>query len=118
VITYTAFGTLGTAAAPFDLGRTATHEVGHWLNLRHIWGDDGTGCSGSDFVDDTPNQASENTGRPTFPSVSCDNGPDGDLFMNYMDYVDDVAMFMFTTGQVQRMQTCLDNDRPTFVEQD
>jgi hypothetical protein len=118
VITYTAFGTLGTAAEPFDLGRTATHEVGHWLNLRHIWGDDGTGCSGSDFVDDTPNQAGENTGRPTFPSVSCDNAPNGDLFMNYMDYVDDVAMFMFTSGQVQRMQTCLDNDRPTFVDPD
>ena len=57
VILHTAFGTTGTAAAPFDLGRTATHEVGHWLNLRHIWGDDGDGCSGTDFVDDTPNQA-------------------------------------------------------------
>ena len=43
-----AFGTTGTAAAPFDLGRTATHEIGHWLNLFHIWGDDGTGCSGND----------------------------------------------------------------------
>ncbi|GAA3039712.1 hypothetical protein GCM10020000_17610 [Streptomyces olivoverticillatus] len=54
VILHSAFGTGGTAAAPFDLGRTATHEVGHWLNLFHIWGDDGTGCSGSDFVADTP----------------------------------------------------------------
>ncbi|WP_214403549.1 zinc metalloprotease [Pseudonocardia lacus] len=116
VITFTAFGTLGTAAEPFDQGRTATHEIGHWLNLRHIWGDDGTGCSGSDFVDDTPNQGGENTGRPTFPSVSCDNGPHGDLYMNYMDYVDDVAMFMFTSGQAQRMRACLDNDRSSFVE--
>ena len=114
VITHTAFGTLGTAAEPFDLGRTATHEVGHWLNLRHIWGDDGDGCSGSDFVADTPNQGSENTGRPTFPRISCDNGPNGDLFMNYMDYTDDVAMFLFTTGQVARMQACLDTDRQSF----
>jgi Pregnancy-associated plasma protein-A len=114
VITYTAFGTTGTAAAPFDLGRTATHEVGHWLNLRHIWGDDGTGCSGSDFVDDTPNQGGSNFGTPAFPAVSCSNGPGGDLFMNYMDYVDDRAMFMFTGGQVQRMQACLDTDRSTI----
>ncbi len=114
VVTHTAFGTLGTATEPFDLGRTTTHEVGHWLNLRHIWGDDGTGCNGSDFVADTPNQGSENTGRPTFPRVSCDNGPNGDLFMNYMDYTDDVAMFMFTAGQVARMQTCLNTDRQSF----
>jgi len=111
VITYTAFGTTGTATAPFNLGRTATHEIGHWLNLRHIWGDDGTGCNGSDFVDDTPNQGGSNIGTPAFPHVSCNNGPNGDLFMNYMDYVDDAAMFMFTAGQVTRMLTALDNER-------
>ena len=114
VITHTAFGTTGTAAAPFDKGRTATHEIGHWLNLRHIWGDDASACSGSDFVDDTPNQASANTGKPTFPHISCSNGPNGDLFMNYMDYVDDAAMFMFTTGQVVRMQAALDGPRSTI----
>ena len=91
VVLHTAFGTTGTAAPPFDLGRTATHEIGHWLNLFHIWGDDGTGCNGSDLVEDTPNQAGPNTGVPTFPHVSCNNGPNGDLFMNYMDYTDDAA---------------------------
>jgi hypothetical protein len=111
VITHTAFGTQGTASDPFNLGRTTTHEVGHWLNLRHIWGDDGTGCNGSDFVDDTPNQASSNTGTPQFPSLSCNNGPDGDMFMNYMDYSDDDSMFMFTSGQVLRMQATLDGVR-------
>ena len=111
VITHTAFGTTGTAAAPFDKGRTATHEIGHWLNLRHIWGDDGTGCSGSDFVDDTPNQGGPNGGKPSFPHVSCNNGPNGDMFMNYMDYVDDDAMMMFTQGQITRMQACLDGPR-------
>jgi len=114
VILHSAFGDTGTAAAPFNLGRTATHEIGHWLNLRHIWGDDGTGCAGSDFVDDTPNQGGGNFGTPTFPHVSCGNGPNGDLFMNYMDYVDDVAMFMFTQGQVGRMQAALDGPRSSI----
>ena len=111
VILHSAFGTTGTAAPPFHLGRTATHEIGHWLNLNHIWGDDGTGCSGTDNVADTPNQAGPNVGTPTFPHVSCSNGPNGDMFMNYMDYVDDPAMFMFSTGQVSRMQACLDGPR-------
>jgi len=112
VILHSAFGTGGTAAAPFDLGRTATHEVGHWLNLRHIWGDDGNGCNGSDFVDDTPNQAGPNFNKPAFPHASCNNGPDGDMFMNYMDYVDDEAMFLFTAQQVVRMRAALDAARP------
>lgn len=114
VITDTGFGVGGTARAPFDLGRTATHEIGHWLNLRHIWGDDGTGCSGSDFVEDTPNCAGPNTGKPVFPHVTCSNGPAGDLFMNYMDYTDDAAMTMFTAGQVFRMQAALDSARATI----
>ncbi|GGX84813.1 zinc metalloprotease [Massilia dura] len=109
-----AFGTTGTAAAPFDLGRTTTHEIGHWLDLFHIWGDDGTGCSGSDNVADTPNQGGANTGAPTFPHVSCNNGPNGDMYMNYMDYVDDRAMVMFTAGQVARMQACLDGVRASI----
>lgn len=104
VIDYQYFGTIGTATAPFNKGRTATHEVGHWLNLYHIWGDDGTGCTGSDLVSDTPNQADENYGCPTFPQVSCSNGPNGDMFMNYMDYTDDACMNMFSTGQSARMQ--------------
>jgi hypothetical protein len=111
VMLHSAFGTTGSAAAPFNLGRTATHEVGHWLNLRHIWGDDGTGCAGSDFVDDTPNAGGPNFGTPAFPHVTCGNGPNGDLFMNYMDYVDDQAMFMFTHGQALRMQATLDGPR-------
>lgn len=111
VVTHTGFGTTGTAAAPFDRGRTTTHEIGHWLNLRHIWGDDGDGCSGSDFVDDTPNQGGSNLGKPAFPSISCSNGPNGDMFMNYMDYVDDDTMVMFSEGQIQRMHACLDGPR-------
>ena len=114
VILNTAFGTEGTAAAPFNLGRTLTHEVGHWLNLRHIWGDT-LDCSGGDRVADTPNCEGPNTGKPAFPKLSCTNGPNGDMFMNYMDYVDDDAMFMFTAGQVARMSACLAGPRKSFL---
>jgi hypothetical protein len=106
VILHSAFGTQGTATAPFNLGRTTTHEVGHWLNLRHIWADT-MGCSGTDYVSDTPNALTPNYGTPTFPHISCDNGPNGDMFMNYMDYVDDAAMFLFSVGQATRMNACL-----------
>jgi hypothetical protein len=115
VILHSGFGTNGTAAAPFDLGRTTTHEIGHYLNLFHIWGDDGTGCSGSDECADTPNQAGPNFGVPTFPHVTCSNGPNGDLFVNYMDYTDDRGMVMFTDDQVARMEACLDTVRTNLI---
>ncbi|HUS02270.1 MAG TPA: zinc metalloprotease [Chitinophagaceae bacterium] len=106
VILYSAFGSRaiyhqGTYIRDYDLGRTASHEVGHWMNLIHIWGDDGSSCSGSDRVDDTPNQAGENYGCPSFPHISCSNS--GDMSMNYMDYTDDACMYMFSKGQVARM---------------
>ncbi len=105
VIDYTAFGTIGTATAPFNLGRTATHEIGHWLNLSHLWEE------GEDEVSDTPVQAEPNYRSPSFPHVSGDNGPHGDMFMNFMDYTDDQCKVMFTEGQVARMQACLDGPR-------
>jgi hypothetical protein len=108
------FGTKGTVTAPFNLGRTATHEIGHFFNLRHIWGD-APNCAGNDFVDDTPPQEDANYNKPVFPHVSCNNGPNGDMFMNYMDYVDDDTMFMFTPGQVARMHTTLDGPRNGLV---
>ncbi|HYM35460.1 MAG TPA: zinc metalloprotease [Steroidobacteraceae bacterium] len=113
VILNTAFGTNGTAKAPFNLGRTATHEVGHWLNLNHIWGDT-SDCSGTDHVADTPNAQQPNFGTPAFPHISCGNGPNGDMFMNYMDYVDDKVMVMFTHGQVARMQATMAGPRSSI----
>jgi hypothetical protein len=98
VIDYRYFGRTGTATAPYNKGRTATHEIGHWLNLRHIWGD--ANC-GNDYVSDTPTQQEANYGCPTFPKPSCGNT--SDMFMNYMDYVDDACMNMFTLGQSSRM---------------
>lgn len=114
VITYKGFGTNGTAQAPFNKGRTTTHEVGHYLNLRHIWGDT-PDCSGSDMVADTPNAAGPNFGQPPFPHVTCNNGPNGDMFVNYMDYTDDAGMFMFTTQQVLRMRAALDTARSGLI---
>lgn len=102
VIHYKYFGTIGTATAPYHKGRTATHEIGHWLNLRHIWGD--ANC-GSDLVSDTPTQQTSNYGCPSYPHVTCSNGTNGDMFMNYMDYTDDACMYMFSTGQKTRMQS-------------
>ena len=110
VILNTAFGTTGTVEEPFHLGRTAVHEVGHWLGLRHIWGDRND-CTGDDFVADTPKAQQANTGKPEFPHITCNNGPNGDMFMNYMDYTDDDAMFMFTVGQIARMNATLSGPR-------
>lgn len=114
VINYRAFGTQGTAQAPFDKGRTVTHEIGHFFNLRHIWGDT-EDCSGSDFVADTPNCAGPNYGKPGFPHVTCNNGPNGDMYVNYMDYTDDGSMFMFTTQQVMRMRSALEGPRKSLM---
>lgn len=99
-------------ATPYHLGRTATHEVGHWLNLYHIWGDDGTGCSGSDQVSDTPNQAGATSGCPAFPKTdACTSTSPGVMFMNYMDYSTDACMNMFTNGQSTRMNATLNGTR-------
>lgn len=116
VINHTGFGTTGTANPPFNLGRTGVHEIAHWLDLLHIWGDDKDGCFGSDNVSDTPNQAGPNNKAPTFPRISCDNGPHGDAFMNYMDYVDDAAMYMFTQGQLARMDAALAGPRASLSQ--
>ncbi len=111
VIGYLYFGTIGSASPPFNLGRTATHEIGHWLHLYHIWGDDNGACWGSDDVDDTPNQGPENYNCPAYPHITCDNGPYGDMFMNYMDYTDDDCMNIFTNGQSTRMNSALNGPR-------
>lgn len=118
VVLNTAFGTSGIASPPFNLGRTATHEVGHYLNLAHIFGDSRVpNCTDTDFVPDTPNQFGPNFHAPTFPTVSCNNGPNGDMFMNYMDYVNDASMYMFTLDQVVRMKAALTSVRRGILSQ-
>lgn len=89
-----------TAGSVYGHGRTATHEVGHWLNLRHIWGDGR--CQQDDFVLDTPSSDGPNYGCPTYPTVNCQSN---DMTMNYMDYTYDDCMYMFSNGQNDRMRT-------------
>jgi hypothetical protein len=102
VVLYTAFGTKGTAISPFNRGRTATHEIGHWLNLIHVWGD--ADC-GDDEVADTPPQSAATYGNPSGIVISCGNTPYGNLYMDYMDFTDDIGMHLFTYGQRDRMRT-------------
>lgn len=103
VIDYRYFGLSGAINAPYNLGRTTTHELGHWFGLLHIWGDDGSSCSGSDNVSDTPNQASENyTCNTGVVTDACSPSAPGIMYQNYMDYTDDACMVMFTSGQKTR----------------
>ncbi len=101
VILYSAFGRVGTLTTPYDQGRTLTHELGHFLGLRHTWGD--TNC-GDDYCPDTPTQQGPNYGCPSFPHVTCSNGPNGDLFQDFLDYSNDACMALFTSDQKGRMQ--------------
>jgi len=101
----------GTYAAPQVTGRTITHEVGHWLGLRHIWGD---GSCASDYCNDTPPATTQNVGSPTYPlnAGSCsspNNSPDGEMFMNFMDYSSDPNKYMFTVDQMTRALTAMAN---------
>ncbi len=100
VIGYNFFGRVGTLSAPFNKGRTATHEVGHWMNLRHIWGD---ATCGNDFIDDTPLHNTANYGCPAVGHKSTCTGTPIEMTMNYMDYTDDNCMYMFSNGQKSRM---------------
>ena len=101
-----------TAGGVYGHGRTATHEVGHWLNLRHIWGDGR--CRQDDFVADTPSSDAPNYGCPSYPTVNCKSN---DMTMNYMDYVYDDCMYMFSKGQNDRMRAIFaeGGSRESFV---
>ena len=118
VIGYRYFGTTGVVQAPYNKGRTATHEIGHWLNLDHLWG--AWGNCGTDQVNDTPKQDSENYSCPGFPANpnSCNTtNPNGDMFMNYMDYTNDACMNLFTQGQKTRMISAINQYRSNHLTQ-
>ncbi|HKR04969.1 MAG TPA: zinc-dependent metalloprotease [Bacteroidia bacterium] len=105
VVHYECIGGLNTPGtlAPYNLGRIATHQVGHWLNLQHF----GTNCSTLGTGICQPPQQSMPTGCPAFPEITCNNGPNGNEFMNFMQGVNDSCMNMFHYGQITRMNACL-----------
>jgi hypothetical protein len=135
---------IGTAANPcyvdpnYNMGRTLTHEAGHYFGLFHIWGDDGGACTSSDFrnlggacvisdptlagaagdntIGDTPNQGDQNFGCPSGTLTnSCSANPPGDMYQNYMDYTDDACMTMFTKKQAERMEWVVANCRSGYL---
>jgi hypothetical protein len=111
VIHYRNFGRIGNLDPHYNEGRTATHEIGHWLDLYHIWGDDFGSCDGSDEVDDTPNARDANYYCPTHPRITVCNST-GEMFMNYMDYSDDDCLNIYTQGQKERMWAAINTARP------
>jgi hypothetical protein len=113
VVDYRTFGTVGRLAVDHNLGRTTTHEVGHYFNLLHPWGNE-EGCEFDDGVSDTPLQEKPNAHCPDGPRFSCDNAPLGDMHMNYMDYTMDRCSNLFTQGQKSRMLAALNNYRETL----
>lgn len=119
VIQYTAFGTTGSVGRVYNLGRTATHEIGHYFGLKHIWGDDNGGCTIDDGIADTPLQGDNTYGCPSFPKLdNCSPTFPGIMFMNYMDYTDDACMHLFTAGQVDRMRFVLENISESLMSSD
>jgi hypothetical protein len=113
-INYIYFGTTGSTP-PYNLGGTLTHELGHCFNLYHIWGDDGGSCTGTDYNNDTPNQASENMNTSNWSGVhtdACATSSPGMMYMNFMDYSDDIDYANFTPNQVSRMAAVIGTSGP------
>lgn len=120
VVHFRAFGRTGTARPPFNLGRTLTHEVGHFFNLYHIWGNtDNNTCTDEDNVADTPPQGQQNYDCPTgVLTDQCSPAAPGLMYMNYMDYVNDACMHFFTSGQTDRMRNSLETQRASLLFSD
>jgi len=122
VIGYRYFGRIGSLSSSYDEGRTATHELGHYLNLDHLWGFGGSNpnCTADDGVSDTPKQTDPNYGcNTTFPHQTCGTSPvNSDMFNNYMDYGNDDCLFFFTNGQKSRMLAALNGPRSSLKDSD
>ncbi|MDJ1486074.1 M43 family zinc metalloprotease [Cytophagaceae bacterium YF14B1] len=109
----------GGSYTDYNSGRTLTHETGHYFNLYHIWGDDDGACSGSDYVEDTPNQADASSGCYSgVKTDNCTSSGNGIMYQNYMDYSDDACLVMFTDAQVTRMEAALVAYRSSLLTSD
>lgn len=114
-IRYDVFGRIGNLNTSFNLGRTATHEIGHWLNLKHIWGDE-PACAADDDVIDTPIQSNKSSGCNIFPKTDlCSLNYPGIMFQNYMDYSNDSCLSVYTFGQSARIDATLFNQRASLL---
>jgi hypothetical protein len=106
----------GSSNSDFNRGKTLTHEIGHYFNLYHIWGDDNGSCSGTDRVEDTPNQADANrTFRTGIVTDNCTPVSPGIMYQNYMDYSPDANLIMFTKLQVTRMEAAFTTYRSSLA---
>ncbi|MCW3118621.1 MAG: hypothetical protein JWM28_2703, partial [Chitinophagaceae bacterium] len=106
----------GGSLTGYNGGKTLTHEIGHYFNLYHIWGDDNGACTGTDYVDDTPNQANSTSSCPTgVQTDACSTVAPGFLYEDYMDYTGDNCLVMFTVEQVARMEAALNLYRPSLL---
>ncbi|MGV3505056.1 MAG: M43 family zinc metalloprotease [Adhaeribacter sp.] len=104
------------AGYAYNQGRTATHEIGHYLGLEHIWGANTTGCDDGDGIADTPPQEDANGGCPRGKISSCNNSEmGGDMYQNYMDYTNDECMHLFTRDQGEYMYDLVQTSRPGLL---
>ena len=103
VIDHRAFGTNGSATYLYNLGRTATHEIGHWFGLLHVWGGNEGDVCGDDYVQDTPWDEGPNNDTDCTDSSTCTGESVADITSNYLDFSNDRCMNLFTKGQKQRM---------------
>lgn len=120
VVGHAYFG-FDSASNTYDLGRTATHEIGHYLNLDHLWGVQASNpnCTLDDGVTDTPKQMDPNYGcNRSYPHPSCGSGSNSDMFNNFMDYGNDPCLFFFTEGQKTRMLAALNGPRASLLSSD
>jgi hypothetical protein len=118
VVASNAFGISSNNLPNYNSGRVLTHEVGHWLNLIHTWGDENSSDCLSDLVDDTPPALGPNFGCPDFPhrpNNICGSNENGEMFMNYMDYTNGSCMNMFSVGQSERMMATINTVRSSLL---
>jgi hypothetical protein len=116
VVDYKNFGLGDVSSKPYDLGRTTTHEIGHWLGLNHVWSGFGSCGAMDDGIEDTPPQSGETYGCPEGEVYDiCSPESPGIMYQNYLDYTDDACMNLFTEGQKNKMRSVIETKRASLL---